>query len=192
MKIICTAWNGRQLDEDLLCRALLQYRNTPARKEGLSPAQKLHGRPVQDTLLAHRRSFLDKWQKTVKETDWVDTKVEMENYYNRHTHALHDMVTVSHVAIQNSEMKSWDIYGTVVDITPYRHYYVKTQNGYVIMRNCQFIRHRAPLSLPSGATLSLQPSATSNYVSLELAHPPLQRFARLWKPTKRLIDDPNW
>lgn len=48
-KIICAAWNGRQLDEDMLCRALLQYHNTPSRKDGFSPAQKLYGRPVQDT-----------------------------------------------------------------------------------------------------------------------------------------------
>ena len=42
-KIICSSWNGRHLDQDKLCRALLQYRNTPSRKDGLSPAQKLYG-----------------------------------------------------------------------------------------------------------------------------------------------------
>ena len=34
------------LDHDKLCRALLQYRNTPTRKDGLSPVQKLFGHPV--------------------------------------------------------------------------------------------------------------------------------------------------
>lgn len=40
---------AHQPDEDMLCRALLQYHNTPSRKDGFSPAQKLYGRPVQDT-----------------------------------------------------------------------------------------------------------------------------------------------
>ena len=40
-KLIATSWNKRSLNEDALCRALLQYRNTPSRKDGLSLAQKL-------------------------------------------------------------------------------------------------------------------------------------------------------
>ena len=56
-KIIRSVWRGQFLDENKLARALLQYRNTPSRKDGLSPAQKLHGQPVQDTLPAHWRTF---------------------------------------------------------------------------------------------------------------------------------------
>ena len=35
----------------------MQYRNTPSSQDGLSPAQKLFGHPVQDTLPAHPKSF---------------------------------------------------------------------------------------------------------------------------------------
>jgi len=56
-KIIRAAWTGRTLNEDKLCRALLQYRNAPSRKDGLSPAQKLYSHPIQDTLPAHHTSF---------------------------------------------------------------------------------------------------------------------------------------
>ena len=52
-KLIRTSWRGRSVDEDVLTRALLQYRNTPSRKDGLAPAQKLYGTPVQDRLPAH-------------------------------------------------------------------------------------------------------------------------------------------
>ena len=51
-KLIHASWTGRSLDHDKLCRIILQYRNTPCRKDGLSPAQKLFGYPVQDTYLA--------------------------------------------------------------------------------------------------------------------------------------------
>jgi len=37
-------------------RALLQYYNTPSRKDGLSPAQKLFGNPVQDILVPSSQS----------------------------------------------------------------------------------------------------------------------------------------
>ena len=63
-KLICTSWNGRHLDHEKFCRTLLQYQNTPTRKDGLSLAQKLFGHPVQDTLPAHHRSFAPEWQRT--------------------------------------------------------------------------------------------------------------------------------
>ena len=48
-KLTQTSWNNHSLDEDKLACALLQYCNTPSRKDGLSPAQKLFGKPIQDT-----------------------------------------------------------------------------------------------------------------------------------------------
>ena len=45
-KIIATSWNISTLDESKLCYAILQYRNTPSRRDELSPAQKLYGTPV--------------------------------------------------------------------------------------------------------------------------------------------------
>ena len=68
-KLISASWTGRSLNEDHLCRALLQYRNTPSRKDSVSPAQKLFGRPVQDTIPAHRRSFTQEWQKQSDEVE---------------------------------------------------------------------------------------------------------------------------
>ena len=42
-KLIHASWTGRSLDYNKLCRIILQYRNTPCRKDGLSPTQKLFG-----------------------------------------------------------------------------------------------------------------------------------------------------
>ena len=63
-KIIASSWGNRSVKLNVMCRALLQYRNTPSRKDGQSPAQKLYGRPIQDTLPAHRRLFSPEWQRS--------------------------------------------------------------------------------------------------------------------------------
>ena len=67
-KIIRTSWNGRSLNHDKFCRALLQYRNT-SRRDGLSPVQKLYGHLVKDIIPAHRRSFAKKWQLKVESAE---------------------------------------------------------------------------------------------------------------------------
>jgi len=96
-KLIFTLWNGRQVDQDHLCRALLQYRNTPSHKDSLSPAQKLYGHPVQDTLPAHRCSFAPEWQQKFQEVDVLreHNLQKAENYYNSHAH--------------NSQIFMWDL-----------------------------------------------------------------------------------
>ena len=184
-KLIRTSWNGRFLDEDKLCHALLQYRNTPSRKDGLSPAQKLYGHPIQDMIPAHRRSFSDKWQRTAEEAEQqaANCQEKTEEFYNTHAHYLPDIHIGSNVAIQNPESKLWDIYGRVIDTGPHRRYYVKTQSGRVLIRNRRFLRRRVPASIPSGQRYTPQPTESQ----------PAPRFPRrLGNPTRRLIEDPDW
>ena len=184
-KIIRAAWNGRSLDDDKLCRALLQYRNTPSRKDGLSPAQKLYGRPVQDTLPAHRRAFSDKWQRSAREAEQQATSTleKVESSYDAHAHNLPEIGVGSNVTIQNSETKLWDIYGIVTDVGPHRRYYVKTQSGRVLLRNRRFLRRRVPSSIPAAGTTVQQPDPCR----------PAQGYpSRVRNPPRRLVEDPNW
>ena len=184
-KIIRAAWNGRSLDDDKLCRALLQYRNTPSRKDGLSPAQKLYGRPVQDTLPAHRRAFSDKWQRSAREAEQQATSTleKVESSYDAHAHNLPEIGVGSNVAIQNSETKLWDIYGIVTDVGPHRRYYVKTQSGRVLLRNRRFLRRRVPSSIPAAGATVQQPDPCR----------PAQGYpSRVRNPPRRLVEDPNW
>ena len=192
-KLIATSWDTRTLNEDKLCHAILQYRNTPSRRDGLSPAQKLYGRPIQDTLPAHRRSFATEWQRSAQEADQqaAHTLQQSESYYNEHTQSLPDMQIGSTVALQNPCTKLWDIYGTIVDIGPHRRYHVKTHSGRVLVRNRRFLRHRLPTSLiPSSSSTHLptteQPLGTTQ--------PPntIRRSERTPKPITRLIEDPHW
>ena len=185
-KLIRASWTGRSLDHDKLCRAILQYRNTPCRKDGLSPAQKLFGHPVQDILPAHHRSFLPKWQRPISTADQQrrDTLQSSAAYYNSHAHPLSDIKIGSHVAIQNSQTKAWDIYGVVTEVSPERRYYVKTQGGRVLVRNRCFLRRRTPTSIPNHTTGCSQPHTPQP--------PPPRRSSHDKKPTRQLIEDPDW
>ena len=93
--LIRIAWTGRYLDENKLTQALLQYRNTPSRKDGLSPTQKLFSQPIQDTLPAHRRAFSAEWQRSAADTERqaLGTREAVEKSYNCHAKPLPDIVT---------------------------------------------------------------------------------------------------
>jgi len=128
------------------------YYNT-SRKDGQSPAQKRFGRPIQDTLPAHRRSFAAEWQRDTLEAEQFAqrtltqrTLTQTEMYYNRHAQDLQNIQVGSTVALQNPRTKLWDIYGTVVNVTPHRRYSVKTHAGRVLVRNRRFLRFRSPAS----------------------------------------------
>ena len=118
-KLLHTSWTGRSLYHEKLCRALLQYRNTTCSKNGLSPAQKLFGYPVQNVLLAHHHSFLPEWQCPIMiaEQQRQNNLEPSAAYYNSHAHTLSDINVGSNVVIQNPQTKAWDIYGIVIEIS---------------------------------------------------------------------------
>ena len=149
-KLITAAWTGRSVNQDKLFRALLQYRNTASRRDGQSPAQKLYGHPIQDTLPAHRRSFAPEWQRHSLDTE-ESLKIS-EEYYDQHAHKLPDLHVGSHVAIQNTSSKLWDIYGIITAIAPHRRYFVRTQSGNILVRNRRFLRKRIATSVHAPGT----------------------------------------
>ena len=183
--ISAATYTGRSVNWDKLCRSLLQYRNTPCRRDGLSPAQKLFGRPIQDHLPAHRRSFAPEWQKSSLEADATAQEVQCntQDFYNQHSQNLSDLNIGSHVAVQHPVTKLWEIYGIVTAIGSHRRYFVKTQSGRVLVRNRRFLRKRIPISIAAPASvdppcmLPQQPPA----------HRP-RRSTRLRKRPQRLIE----
>ena len=188
-KLLQNSWNDRALDDDKFCQSLLQYCNTPSRKDGLSPAQKLFGHPVQDILPAHRRSFLPQWQRPAQEATQQaeDTTKSSAAYYNLYTHNLPDIHVGSHVAVQNPQSRLWDIYGIVTEIGPHRRYYIKTTSGRVLVRNRRFLRRRVTTSVPNG----LGPCKPMDSTTSGAFHTQ-RRSTRDKRPTRRLIEDPNW
>ena len=141
-KIIEGSWEGHQLNQNQFTRGLLQYRNIPSRRDGISPAQKLFGKSIQDMLPAHPSSFNP--CEPTKDTQKDD--IASQQYYNQRTHPLSDIHVGSNVAIQNPTTKRWDIYGTVVHIGPYGQHHIKPSNGRVLTRNCRFIRRCIPVT----------------------------------------------
>ena len=144
-KIIEGAWARNHMNAEKLVRALLQYRNTPSRRDGLSPAQKLFGQPIQDTLPAHHSAFAPQWQQGPIE----DNSSSHEDYYNQHAQTLPEIAIGTNVAIQNDTTKRWDIYGVVTEVGPFRRYHVKTSTGRVLVRNRRYIRRRVPVVPPT-------------------------------------------
>ena len=184
-RIIRASWNGRYLEEDRLCRALLQYKNTPSAKDGQSPAQKLYGHPVQDTIPAHGWSL---------DSTWQHSKEEATRYYNQRVHTLPDIREGSHVAIQHPRTKVWDTYGIVTYVGPHRQYYVKTRTGAVLKRNRRYLRRRVPTSIPqqersTGSTPSQPAQDTSPILTPQ---PPPRRSTQPRKPIQQLVEDPSW
>ena len=181
-KIIRATWSGTHLDVGKLARALLQYRNTPSRKDGLSPAQKLYGHPIQDTLPAHHRAFAPEWQRSITEAeDRGRSHLEqVELYYNRHARALPDINVGSNVAVQNHTTKRWDIYGVVVEIGPNRRYSVRTNGGRVLIRNRRFLRRRVPI---------LPPAHLPGTTCSDMSPPPVRRSTRPHARPRRLIEE---
>ena len=117
-----------------------------------SPQRKNYfGHPVQDTLPAHHRSFAPEWQQTSQEAQ-QQTNITLQssaNFYNTHAHPLPDIHVGSHVSIQNQRSKLWDNYGVITEISPHRRYYIKTQEGRVLVHNRRFLRRHVPASIPA-------------------------------------------
>lgn len=164
-KLIEASWVRSRLDEGRLARALLQHRNTPSRRDKLSPAQKLFGHPIQDMLPAHRRSFAPEWQRSAEETEAAAASHQQrsESDYNHGTRELPELRVGSNVVLQNSCSKLWDIYGIVVDVGPYRRYHVKTPSGRILVRNRRFLRRRFPASPAYVSNPGVTPSHSTRF-----------------------------
>ena len=207
-KLISAAWTGRSINWDTLSRALLQYRNTPCRKDGLSPAQKLFGHPVQDTLPAHRRSFAPEWQKSAITAERAahSTQETAKSFYNQHAHSLPDLKVGSHVALQDPRSKLWDIYGVITDVGPYQRYFVRTNGGRTLVRNRRFLRKRSPPSVagpvspgpstpnhipPGPTTPATVPTGPTTPATVPTGPRRSTRGTRATRPNY-LFEDPAW
>ena len=144
--------NGN-IDNDLVSRALLQYRNTPLKVLNLSPAQILYGRMLRD----HTPSLPDlykirpEWrlQADARELALQKRNSKIAEQYNAHTRALTELDINDHVAVQNqhgSYPRRWDKTGKVVEKLEHRQYNIRMDgSGRITLRNRKFLKKIEPI-----------------------------------------------
>ena len=141
------------LDNDKFARALLNYRNTPLRDIGRSPAQIVTGRQLRDHLPTNPSSYRPskEWLLTKEQRELALAKryTKQGEVWSEHTRDLPELPVGSHVSVQNqhgNKAKRWDRTGLIVDVLPHKQYRVRMDgSGDISLRNRRFLRKIIPL-----------------------------------------------
>merc|ERR1711954_71549 len=138
---------GGKLDYPKLGQALLQYRNTPDRDIGHSPAELLFGRPLRDFLPSKvDRLTGDLWKKVAKarEEALVPRAYTASTNWSKTTKNLPPLAVGDYVMIQNqtgNHPRRWDRRGRVVRVLGYDQYQVMVSGSRrVTLRNRRYLR----------------------------------------------------
>ena len=147
-RIICNNTGiGGSLDCDRAARALLQYRNTPIKYLGLSPAQLLFQRDLRDSLptIPTRLRLHRQWAISADEREKAFQKRNEHTIqrYNQNTRGLVPLPEGCEVCIQDvgvGKSKRWNRYGTVLGRVD-RKYTIRIHgSNRVVTRNRRFIK----------------------------------------------------
>ncbi|QQP51098.1 Transposon Tf2-6 polyprotein, partial [Caligus rogercresseyi] len=127
-------------------KALLTYRNTP-RSDGLSPAERLYGRPARTSLPAHpvvyNRTDRDRVIKADRKA--VSFRAKAKAAYDVGSKELSELKVGDIVRVQHGLTKKWNLIAEVLEIRPRgRSYLVKTESGRLYWRNRRYLKLYAP------------------------------------------------
>ena len=75
--------NEGKFDTDECQKGLLELRNAP-KEDGLSPAQRLFGRPLRSDLPMHWKEYDEKWLKMFEKADC--NQIKIKNRRRKHCH----------------------------------------------------------------------------------------------------------
>ena len=139
---------GRTCHTPEFINALMEYRNTE-RKNGLSPAQRLFGRPTCTRLPTHPLVF----NCPIQDEIWkADKKVRQlrelaKARYDQGTQKLGVLEVGDVVRVQHHMRKCWDLIGKIEEVNRLgRSYLVRLETGRLYWRNRRFIKplHEGP------------------------------------------------
>ena len=156
------------LDNDKFSRALLNYRNTPLRDIGRSPAQIVTGRQLRDHLPANPNSYKPsrEWLVTKEQRELALAKryAKQAEVWSEHTRDLPELPVGSYVSVQNqhgNKPKRWDRSGLVIDVLPHQQYRVRMDgSGDISLRNRRFLRKIIPIQSIIQGSAPLTSTAT--------------------------------
>lgn len=161
------------LTSDSLTQAILQYRNTPLRDIGKSPAQLALGRELRDgvPLVEDRYKISNHWsdylEKREQQMSLLNEEIEKSSINRR---VLPELENGLPVLCQNQSNNKWDKSGTIVECLPYRQYRIKIDGtGRLTLRNRRHIRPNRISTQVSNrnpfvdTTLSTSPSHSASH-----------------------------
>ena len=151
---------------------MLQYRNTPDRDTGLSPAQMIFGRPIKDFIPILPGSYRphNTWIETsrAREEAMRARNVRNAESLTEHTVRLQPLDVGDRVFIQNqtgNHPLRWDRTGLAIEVKQFDQYAVKVDgSGRVTLRNRKFLRKfdKIVVDYIPGTTRTIQPLKTLN------------------------------
>ncbi len=139
---------GRTCHTPEFINALIEYHNTEC-KDGLSPAQRLFGRPTRTRLPTHplvfNRPIQDEIRKAYKKARRLRELAKAR--YDQGTRELGVLEVGDLVRVQHHMTKCWDLIGKIEEVNRRgRSYLVRSETGRLYWRNRHFIKplHEGP------------------------------------------------